>query len=63
MDSEDTLPREMPALIEYATKEAAVAPSLKSLQGEDRPRDWRTSAVTTGPAFICWTLMTQRRSF
>jgi hypothetical protein len=32
MDSEDTLPREIPALIEYATKEAAVAPSLKSLQ-------------------------------
>jgi hypothetical protein len=32
MDSQDTLPGEMPALIEYAMKEAAVASSLESLQ-------------------------------
>ncbi len=32
MESQDTLPREMSALIEYATEEAAVASSLESLQ-------------------------------
>jgi len=62
MASPDTLSREMPALIEYATESAADASSLKSLRekiagaiGERLPScDW------TG--FLCWIPMTQRRS-
>jgi hypothetical protein len=63
MKSLDALPREMAALIEYTTESAADASSLTSLQENITRAVGERLPLMTGPAFICWIPMIQRRSF